>query len=61
MISVGIFGYPKDQAWQKAIQACRDFMEAYPDYGIENIFVLPDNGILKLSEKTLREWTGYGR
>lgn len=33
-------------------------MEAYPDYGIEIIFILPDNGILKMGEKTLRELRG---
>ena len=26
LISAGIFGYPADKAWRKALQACRDFM-----------------------------------
>ena len=26
LISAGIFGYPVEQAWRKAIQACRDFL-----------------------------------
>ena len=26
LISAGIFGYPAEQAWQTAIQACRDFL-----------------------------------
>lgn len=55
LISAGIFGYPKDQAWRKALQACRDFIADHPDYDIEIVFAVLDDGIKALGEKTLRE------
>ena len=57
LISAGIFGYPKDQAWRKAIQACRDFISANPDYPMEIIFAVLDDQILELGEQTLKELT----
>ena len=30
LISAGVFGYPIDLAWRKAIQACNDFLEKNP-------------------------------
>ena len=55
LISSGIFGYPKDKAWRKAIQACKDFIAANPDYDIEIIFAVLDDSILALGESTLEE------
>lgn len=34
LISSGIYGYPKDEAWQIAIQSCMDFTNNNPDYSI---------------------------
>ena len=31
LISAGIFGYPVDKAWRKALQACLDFQKDNPD------------------------------
>ncbi len=53
LISAGIFGYPKDQAWRKAIQACKDFIADNPDYNIDIIFAVLDDYILQLGEQTL--------
>ncbi len=55
LISAGIYGYPKDKAWRKAIQACRDFIESNPDHDIRIIFAVLDDEILSLGEKTLKE------
>lgn len=55
LISAGIFGYPKDQAWRKALQACRDFILEHPDYEIEIIFAVLDDTIMALGQKTLAE------
>lgn len=55
LISAGIYGYPKDQAWRKALQACRDFQKANPDYNIKIIFAVLDDSILELGEKILSE------
>ena len=55
LISAGIYGYPKDKAWRKAIQACLDFLKENPDYDMDIIFAVLDDSILKLGEKTLTE------
>lgn len=51
LISAGIFGYPVDQAWRKAIQACRDFLEKGNQ--IDIVFAVLDDHILKMGQKTL--------
>ena len=40
LISAGIFGYPMDKAWHKALQACHDWMDANPNYDMDIIFCL---------------------
>ena len=55
LISAGIFGYPRDKAWRKAIQACKDFIDKNPDYDIQIIFAVLDNDIKMLGEETLKE------
>ena len=55
LISAGIFGYPKDKAWRKAIQACNDFFQKNPDADLQVIFAVLDDGILALGQKTLDE------
>ena len=53
LISAGIFGYPVDKAWERAIRACNDFILDNPDYEISIIFAVLDDRILDLGEKTL--------
>ena len=55
LISAGIFGYPKDKAWRKAIQACSDFFEKNPDTDLQVIFAVIDDSILSLGQQTLDE------
>ena len=55
LISAGIFGYPLDGAWRKAIQACNDFIENNSDYDIKIIFAVLDDKILAAGEETLKE------
>ncbi len=55
LISAGIFGYPKEQAWRKAIQACNDFINNNPDYKIDIIFAVLDDEMKAMGEKTIRE------
>lgn len=54
LISAGIFGYPLDGAWERAIEACKDFVQSNPDYGIKIIFAVLDDRILAIGEKTLK-------
>lgn len=58
LISAGIFGYPKDQAWRKAMQACQDFIADNPDYDINIIFAVLDDRIKALGEQTLTAMEG---
>lgn len=53
LISAGIFGYPKDKAWEVAIQSCRDWITAHPDYDIDIIFAVLDPGIMELGQRVL--------
>lgn len=53
LISAGIYGYPKDQAWQVAVEACRNFIDEFPDYEISIIFAVLDDRIKALGEKVL--------
>ena len=55
LISAGIFGYPLDGAWRKAIQACNDFIENNSDYDIKIIFAVLDDKILAAGEETLKD------
>lgn len=53
LISAGIFGYPVDQAWRKAIQACSDFLNA--GNRIDVVFAVLDDRILEIGRQTLRD------
>ena len=55
LISAGIFGYPKDQAWRKALQACNDFINNNPDYEIDILFAVIDDRILDLGKQTMKD------
>lgn len=55
LISAGIFGYPKDQAWRKAIQACQDFIKNNPDYEMKIVFAVLDDEIKAIGERVLNE------
>ena len=55
LISAGIFGYPLDKAWRKAIQACDDFLRKNPDTDLQIVFAIPDPKVLAEGMRTLRE------
>lgn len=58
LISAGIFGYPVDKAWRKAIQACKDFINANQGYDIQIVFAVLDDQIKSVGESTIREIVG---
>lgn len=55
LISAGIFGYPVDKAWRKALQACLDFQKANPDTDLDIQFAVIDDKILDAGKKALAE------
>ncbi len=54
LISAGIYGYPKDQAWRKALQACNDYLEKHPDSDIDIVFAVLDPVILQMGKDELQ-------
>lgn len=55
LISAGIFGYPKDGAWRKAIRASVNFIDRNPDYDMDIVFAILDDNILKLGNQILKD------
>ena len=53
LISSGIFGYPADQAWRKALQACSDFLAKGNQLDI--VFAVLSSDSFELGQKTLKE------
>ena len=58
VISSGIYGYPKDEAWKIAVQACNDFINENSDYLINIIFAVLSHRSKELGEKTIAEIAG---
>lgn len=55
LISAGIFGYPKDQAWNVALQSCNDWNNKNPDYYMKVVFAVLDDKIFDLGNKTMEK------
>ena len=53
LISAGIFGYPMDQAWRKALEACADFIQQGNEMDI--VFAVLSDSILEAGKKALRK------
>lgn len=53
LISAGIFGYPVNDAWRKAIQACMDFILANNAYDLDIVFACIDDTIINIGQNTL--------
>ena len=58
VISSGIYGYPKDEAWKIAVQACNDFINDNPDYPINIVFAVLSDESKELGKKTIDEIAG---
>ena len=53
LISSGIFGYPKQEAWRVALRACREFCEAHPGLPMRIVFAVLDDHVLEMGEQEL--------
>lgn len=55
LISAGIYGYPKGEAWRIALQACRGFLEENPGTPMEVVFAILSDGIIELGRKAMQD------
>ena len=53
VISSGIYGYPKNEAWKIAIEACDNFLNDNSDYSINIIFAVLSDESKTLGEKSI--------
>lgn len=54
VISSGVFGYPKEEAWTIALTACRDFLDAHPEQDLEIVFVARSRELIELGESVCK-------
>lgn len=55
VISSGIYGYPKREAWKVAIRACNDFINDNPDYPIRIIFAVLNSKSMMIGESAIKD------
>ena len=55
LLSAGVFGYPLDGAWRQALTACRDFFRENPEYEMDIVFAVLDDGIKAVGERMADE------
>ena len=53
LISAGIYGYPVKEAWSRALKACGDFLDQHPEAGMDIVFAVLSDEILKAGRKAL--------
>lgn len=53
LISAGIYGYPRDRAWETAIRAARDFLKSNTNYSLSITFAVLDDGVMAAGLKVL--------
>lgn len=56
LISSGIYGYPKVQAWEISVQSCSDFINKHPDYSINIVFAVLSDESKKMGEQAIKEY-----
>ncbi|MBQ1493184.1 MAG: macro domain-containing protein [Blautia sp.] len=58
LISSGIYGYPKEQAWERAISSCRDFLLENEDVDMRIVFAVLDEEMLQMGQRVLAALEG---
>ena len=54
LISSGIYGYPVDKAWEVALTACREYMEAHPESNLLIRFGIPNEENRRIGRKVYK-------
>lgn len=60
LISTGIFGYPKEKAWEVAIRACHDYYQNNSDVELKVVFAILDDKIIALGKTVLDKFSENG-
>lgn len=55
LISAGIYGYPADEAWAAAMEACSDFIRSHPETDIRIIFAVLNDDMLAKGKAALQK------
>ena len=55
LISAGIYGYPMDKAWTKALQACMDFEKRNADLEMKIVFGVLSDDVLMMGYDIMKE------
>ncbi len=55
LISSGIFGYPKNEAWKVALKACGDYLKDEAKSAMNIVFAVIDDGLLQVGQMTMAE------
>ncbi len=53
LISSGIYGYPKEEAWRIALKACDDWIRDNEEYEIQIVFAVIDDHVYDLGKRIL--------
>lgn len=53
LISAGIYGYPKEEAWRIALTACMEYLSGNQDSNLEIVFAIPDRATLEQGKEIL--------
>lgn len=56
LISSGIYGYPKKQAWKVALESCNDFINAHIDYQIRVVFAVLSDRSKEMGENAIENF-----
>ena len=59
LISAGIFGYPMQAAWERAIKACMDFSDENQQWEMEIVFAVLSDEILAAGREELRKYASH--
>lgn len=53
LISTGVFGYPKEEAWPIAITACAEWIDANRGWDMEIVFAVIDDATYEMGQMCL--------
>ena len=53
LISSGIYGYPKKEAWEVALRSVSDYLTEHPDYDPEVTFAVLDDKVFDLGQAVM--------